>query len=87
MVWEQESKLIVALSSIDSQECRPFWPALIGETLTWETNKRGEQIRLTLVEEVDTVARRAIRLTLEKVPSCYIVFKIVFTYNPGFSNQ
>lgn len=67
MVWEQESRLIVTLSSIDSQECRPFWPAIIGEMLSWETNKRGEQMRLTLVEELDTFARRAIRINLELV--------------------
>ena len=67
MVWEQESRLIVSLSSIDSQECRPFWPAIIGEMLSWETNKRGDQMRLTLVEEADTLARRAIRLNLELV--------------------
>ena len=67
MVWEQESRLIVTLSSIDSQECRPFWPAIIGEMLSWETNKRGDQMRLTLLEEADTLARRAIRLNLELV--------------------
>ena len=67
MVWEQESRLIVSLSSIDSQECRPFWPAIIGEMLSWETNKRGDQMRLTLLEEADTLARRAIRLNLELV--------------------
>ena len=67
MIWEQESRLIVTLSSIDSQECRPFWPAIIGETLALETNKRDQQMRLTLLEEVDTLARRAIRLNLELV--------------------
>lgn len=65
MVWEQESKLVVALSSIDSQECLPFWPSIIGESLAFETNKRSERIRLTLLEEADTMARRAIRLNLE----------------------
>ena len=67
MIWEQESRLIVTLSSIDSQECRPFWPAIIGETLALETNKRDQQMRLTLLEEVDTLARRAIRLNMELV--------------------
>ena len=67
MIWEQDSRLIVTLSSIDSQECRPFWPAIIGETLSLETNKRDQQMRLTLLEEVDTLARRAIRLNLELV--------------------
>ena len=71
MVWEQESRLIVSLSSIDSQECRPFWPAIIGEMLSWETNKRGDQMRLTLLEEADTLARRAIRLNLELVSPPY----------------
>ncbi len=58
-------RLIVTLCTIDQQECRPFWPSMVGEMLTWESNKRGEQIKLTLLEEVDTVARRAIRLSLE----------------------
>ena len=65
MVWEQDTRLVLALSSIDSQECRPFWPSLVGETLVWETNKRGEQLRLTLLEEVDTFAKRSIRVNLE----------------------
>ena len=65
MVWEQDTRLVLALSSIDSQECRPFWPSMIGETLFWDTNKRGEQLRLTLLEEVDTFAKRSIRLNLE----------------------
>ena len=79
MIWEQESRLIVTLSSIDSQECRPFWPAIIGETLSLETNKRDQQMRLTLLEEVDTLARRAIRLNLELVsPSEFHIKK------PGF---
>ena len=65
MIWEQDTRLVLALSSIDSQECRPFWPSMIGETLFWDTNKRGEQLRLTLLEEVDTFAKRSIRLNLE----------------------
>ena len=65
MVWEQDTRLVLALSSIDSQECRPFWPSMIGETLFWDTNKRGEQLRLTLLEELDTFAKRSIRLNLE----------------------
>ena len=77
MVWEQESRLIVTLSSIDSQECRPFWPAIIGEMLSWETNKRGDQMRLTLLEEADTLARRAIRLNLELVsPPYYYYYRL-----------
>ena len=77
MVWEQESRLIVSLSSIDSQECRPFWPAIIGEMLSWETNKRGDQMRLTLLEEADTLARRAIRLNLELVsPPYYYYYRL-----------
>ena len=79
MVWEQESRLIVTLSSIDSQECRPFWPAIIGEMLSWETNKRGDQMRLTLQEEADTLARRAIRLNLELVRTYPTVALIYFT--------
>lgn len=65
MVWEQDSRLVLALSSIDSQECRPFWPSRIGETLSWTTNKSGEQVRVTLIEEMDTFAKRSVHITLE----------------------
>ncbi len=75
MAWEQESRLVVTLSSIDSQECRPFWPAIMGEMLCLETNKRGEQMRLTLLEEIDTFARRAIRLNLEMVISPQLAYR------------
>ena len=87
MVWEQDTRLVLALSSIDSQECRPFWPSMIGETLFWDTNKRGEQLRLTLLEELDTFAKRSIRLNLELCVSLTLFRKKRFVLNEMFQRN
>ena len=69
MVWEQEVFLVVTLSSIDSQECLPFWPSSgqIGETLSWENPTKTHQIRVVMIEEIDAPSRRAIRVSLEVI--------------------
>ena len=87
MVWEQDTRLVLALSSIDSQECRPFWPSMIGETLFWDTNKRGEQLRLTLLEELDTFAKRSIRLNLELCVSMTLFINKRFALNERFQHN
>ena len=69
MVWEQEVHLIVTLSSIDSQECLPFWPSTgqIGETLSWENPTKQHQLRVVMIEELDAPSRRSIRVSLEVI--------------------
>ena len=75
MVWEQEVHLITTLSSIDAQECLPFWPSAKegGQPATMELSAPGRKrvIRLTLLEEVDAPARRAIRVSLEVSDTLY----------------
>ena len=69
MVWEQEVHLITTLSSIDAQECLPFWPSATdgSQTAVLELSAPGRKrvIRVTLLEEIDAPARRAIRVSLE----------------------
>ena len=67
MVWQEEVSLLVTLSSIDSQECLPFWPSSgqVGETLSWENQTKSHQIRVVMIEEIDAPSRRAIRVSLE----------------------
>ena len=67
MVWQEEVSLLVTLSSIDSQECLPFWPSSgqVGETLSWENPTKSHQIRVVMIEEIDAPSRRAIRVSLE----------------------
>ena len=79
MVWEQEVFLVVTLSSIDSQECLPFWPSSgqIGETLSWENPTKTHQIRVVMIEEVDAPSRRAIRVSLEV---CLLEILFVLNY-------
>ncbi|CAB4063723.1 PTPRG [Lepeophtheirus salmonis] len=65
MVWEQDVRLIVLLSSIDAQECCSFWdspqsPGSIG----WQINGYQE-MKVTVLEDDDSTFRRAIRLSLE----------------------
>ena len=81
MVWEQEVFLVVTLSSIDSQECLPFWPSSgqIGETLSWENPTKTHQIRVVMIEEVDAPSRRAIRVSLEVCLS-EILFVLNYLY-------
>jgi len=49
------------------QECLPFWPLSAGASLVWD-----QQLRITLVDEMDTSCRRAIRLSLEVSWAYYI---------------
>ena len=76
MVWQEEGSLLVTLSSIDSQECLPFWPSSgqVGETLSWENPTKSHQIRVVMIEEIDAPSRRAIRVSLEVI---LIKFQIV----------
>ena len=83
MVWDQEVSLVVTLSSIDSQECLPFWPSSgqVGETLSWENPTKQHQIRVVMIEELDVPSRRAIRVSLEvriiitaKISSCKMYY-------------
>ena len=77
MVWEQEVFLVVTLSSIDTQECLPFWPSSgqVGETLSWENPTKTHQIRVVMIEELDAPSRRAIRVSLEVIFINYILFQ------------
>lgn len=67
MVFEQDVHLIVTLTSIDSQECLPFWPSCgqVGQTLEWVTPGQKQKIKVVLLEEIDAPSRRAIRISLE----------------------
>ena len=73
MVWEQEVHLITTLSSIDSQECLPFWPAggVAGQTLEFSSPGKRHTFKVVLLEDVDAPARRAIRVSLEVRCFCY----------------
>ena len=81
MVWEQEVSLVVTLSSIDSQECLPFWPSSgqIGETLSWENPTKTHQIRVVMIEELDAPSRRSIRVSLEVTTIVIIICEVYVT--------
>ena len=81
MVWQEEVSLLVTLSSIDSQECLPFWPSSgqVGETLSWENPTKSHQIRVVMIEEIDAPSRRAIRVSLEVM---LITFRKEFHLHP-----
>ena len=84
MVWQEEVSLLVTLSSIDSQECLPFWPSSgqVGETLSWENPTKSHQIRVVMIEEIDAPSRRAIRVSLEVM---LITIQKEFHLHPEFN--
>jgi len=63
MVWEQDVHLIVTLSSIDAQECRPYWPDQCGTSIFFETS--GTKIKVAMLDLVDAPGWRAYRLSIE----------------------
>ena len=63
MAWEQDVHLLVMLSSIDGQECIPFWPDGPGGHCFF--NSGHQKMKVTLMDELDTAMWKAMRLSLE----------------------
>ena len=63
MAWEQDVHLLVMLSSIDGQECTPFWPDGPGAHAFF--NAGSMKMKVTLMDELDTAMWKAMRLSLE----------------------
>ncbi|XP_059092018.1 tyrosine-protein phosphatase 99A-like [Tigriopus californicus] len=67
MVWEQEIHVLTLLTSIDGQECLPFWPNGPGMGIFF--NVGYQKMKVSLLDELDTPMWKAIRISLEHYPT------------------
>ena len=72
MVWEQDVHILVMMSSIDPQECRPFWPQESGMHAFFDAGY--QKMKVTLLDEVDTASWKAFRISLEVTILNYSIY-------------